>query len=286
MSKHNQAPLRMVVEGNRLSPASAFDQERLDSYTRGSVIEVYFWQGRNGALSRKYWSILSRAVKDCPTQWQSADEANDALKLALGITDIGKTVNGQWFIRPGSISFASMDEAKFREFFESAMAMLQKITGVDPLTLGKEAADTGETLPEHDLETGELTGPQADSSPSDNDANSPASSDGPVVQSYSPATGPTLSLPDDVRARLMEFAGKMVRTLRDPDLAKDNQAKLDVILKSEASFRDAIDQSFWPKLSTLRVSGETVVSGKWKIEQAIDFMAEMLDCDVKAIGAK
>lgn len=143
MSKANQAPIRVIVEGGRLTPASAYDQEQLQQYQNGAVLEITLWQGRNQKLLRKFFAILGKVVDDCPTPWKTKDQAADALKMACGITDYGKSVNGQFFIRPGSISFANMDEAKFQKFFDLAIAVLHKLTGVDPLTLGKEADDTG-----------------------------------------------------------------------------------------------------------------------------------------------
>ena len=153
MSRSGQVPIRMRVEGMRLVPASAFDQEALSAYQNGAIIQVSFWQGRNPDLLRKFWAILSKVVETCNTPWEDKEEAADALKLALGITDVGSTVNGQMFVRPGSIAFNALDEARFRKFFEDSMAILCRITGVDVEELGKEAADTG---PDHDPATGEI----------------------------------------------------------------------------------------------------------------------------------
>lgn len=137
------APYRLVKRGGGLFPASRFDEESLASYPDGSVLQMSAWQGRSAGLTRKYWAILQKVVKDCPTPWESAEEANDALKLALGVTETSKTVSGKWFVRPASISFAAMDESRFREFFDGAMAILSKMTGIDVIDLGREAPDTG-----------------------------------------------------------------------------------------------------------------------------------------------
>ena len=170
MSRSGQLPIRMRVEGMRLVPASAFDQEALSAYQNGAIIQVSFWQGRNPDLLRKFWAILSKVVETCNTPWEDKEEAADALKLALGITDVGSTVNGQMFVRPGSIAFNALDEARFRKFFEDSMAILCRITGVDVEELGREAADTG---PDHDPETGEIT----DNTNSDDTPSTASSSD-------------------------------------------------------------------------------------------------------------
>lgn len=175
MSKANQVPLRVIYEGGRLVPASAYDQERLSEYQNGAVLEITLWQGRNTRLLRKFYAILGKVVDDCPTPWKSKDEAADAIKMACGLTDYGKSVNGQFFIRPGSISFANMDEAAFQKFFDLAMGVLHKLTGVDPLTLGKEADDTGP-------EPNNLKAPETRSET--NDEGDGAHEDAPTVGDY------------------------------------------------------------------------------------------------------
>jgi hypothetical protein len=132
MGKHDMPSLQMVVEGGKLIPAGPYEQEVLDTYARGAVLTVDMHQKRSLPLLKKYWAVLRDVVSNCKTPWNSPDEASDALKLALGVTDIGKTVSGQWFIRAGSISFNSMDQAAFKDFFDKAMAVLAEVTGIDP----------------------------------------------------------------------------------------------------------------------------------------------------------
>lgn len=144
MAKGDAPALRMRLDQGKLLPDSAYDQERLATYRNGSVIHVTIWQKRNEKLLRKYWAVLHRVVDACKTPWENAEEASDALKMALGITDFGHSVNGQRFLRPGSISFSTMDEAAFSDFYEKAMAVLAKVTGVDPETLSAESADVGD----------------------------------------------------------------------------------------------------------------------------------------------
>lgn len=132
MGKHDHPTLEFIVERGRLVPAGPYEQEALDTYRSGSRITVALHQKRSLPILKKYWAVLRDVVENCKTPWASPDEASDAIKLALGITDVSKTVNGQWFVRPGSISFSSMDEAKFRKFFEDAMMILARVAGIDP----------------------------------------------------------------------------------------------------------------------------------------------------------
>lgn len=145
MTKHDMPSLQFVVDGGRLVPAGPYEAEVLATYSRGAQLTVTLHQKRSLPLLKKYWAVLRDVVENCNTPWNSTEEASDALKLALGITDIGKTVSGQWFIRPGSISFNSMDQAAFRDFFDKAMAVLARVTGIDPEELSKRYRHIPET---------------------------------------------------------------------------------------------------------------------------------------------
>lgn len=144
MSRSDFPPLRVVVERGKLAPASAYDAERIDAYTNGAVLTLSAWQGRNEALQRKYWAIVSKVVKDCKTPWESATECSDALKMAHGVTKIYKSIKMQWHSTPGSLT--DLDNTQLTEFYELAMATLSRIVGVDVLTLGRESADTGDRI--------------------------------------------------------------------------------------------------------------------------------------------
>jgi len=135
MGKHDMPTLEFTVERGRLVPAGPYEAEVLNTYRPGSKLTITLHQKRSLPLLKKYWAVMRDVVDQCKTPWNSPDEASDAIKLALGVTDIGKTVKGQWFIRPGSIAFTSMDEAAFREYFEKAMAILAEVTGIDPAEL-------------------------------------------------------------------------------------------------------------------------------------------------------
>ena len=157
MGKHDHPSMQFKVDGGRLVPAGPYEAEVLEAYQRGSEITVTLHQRRSLPLLKKYWAVLRDVVENCKTPWNSPDEASDALKLALGVTDIGKTVKGQWFVRAGSISFASMDQAAFRDFFEKAMAILAEVTGIDPDSL----RDRYSHLPEQDHQSSDGGSPSA-----------------------------------------------------------------------------------------------------------------------------
>lgn len=147
MGKHDMPSLQMVVQGGHLVPSGPYEQEVISTYQQGAVLTVDMHQKRTLPLLKKYWAVLRDVVANCKTPWNSTEEASDALKLALGVTDIGKTVSGQWFIRAGSISFNSMDQAEFKDFFDKAMAVLAEVTGIDPDALSSRYRHLAEHEP-------------------------------------------------------------------------------------------------------------------------------------------
>lgn len=267
MGKHELPPLRMIVERGRLVPASPYDQERLDGYQNGARLQVTLWQGRNGKLSRKYWAILHKVVADLPCPWQTAEEASDALKLACGITDAGKTVNDQWFIRPGSISFSTMPEDKFQDFFERAMAVLARVTGVDPTTLGQAAADVGD-----EEDNSDDAPPPSSSDEAGNSSQAPADQDGDGDSSSPPLPS---NLSEDEREQLIECARKIMGITKD-DISPEEQ--FDNVTSTKEAWIDAMPEAR-DKIKTIAVTAQAVIAGKRTRAQAVSFLEEMMDAE-------
>ncbi len=144
--KSDAPALRLRITTRGLEPVTSFDAERLSSYRLGSEVWCTPTQDHNMKLLRKYWAILNRVVKDCPTPWKNSKQASSALKLALGVTENFKGVDGKWRVEPRSLM--SLDAPEFEKYFEDAMAVLQGITGVDPLTMEAEAEQTDYATPE------------------------------------------------------------------------------------------------------------------------------------------
>lgn len=140
--KHEAPPLRMKVLNGTLLPTSAWDQERIDSYRNGSIMNVHITQEKNRKLERKYWAILHRVVAQCPVRQRTAEDLHKAIRLKLGIVDAFWTIDGR--LRVEIKSTSTMEDPEYSAFYEEAMALLQEITGVNPETLSAESADVGE----------------------------------------------------------------------------------------------------------------------------------------------
>jgi hypothetical protein len=134
-------PLRMIVGAGKLTPADAYSEERLDSFRQGMEMHWQPVTNPQSKLRKKYWAILTRVVKDCPSPWEDVENASNELKRVLGIVRTGYQINGVEISYPRSLN--EIEEPEFEAFFENAMAVLYRITGVDPETLLRESADPG-----------------------------------------------------------------------------------------------------------------------------------------------
>lgn len=152
MTKSDFPALRMTIDGGRLVPAGPFDAERINSYRRGTVVYVRFTEEKDRVLIRKWFAVLGLVLKQCQTPWKNRDEAHEAIKLALGIVNLSKTVGGDFMSYPKSLT--ELDDPELQEALDQMIDLLSAMTGVDVATLRKETAHIKEEP--HDPETGEI----------------------------------------------------------------------------------------------------------------------------------
>jgi hypothetical protein len=170
MSKHEFPPFVMTIENGRLVPANPHDAERLNSYRRGTKVFVRLTEEKDRVLVRKWWAILGLVVKQCETPWKTKEAASEAVKLALGIVNLSKTVGGQFMQYPKSLT--ELDDPEMSDALEQMTELLSRITGVDVETLKKE---TAHIVPEEQLNPDDATPPA--SSDSSESATEPGSGD-------------------------------------------------------------------------------------------------------------
>jgi len=143
--KDDIPPLRMAVEAGKLTPADAFSAERLESYRHGTTMFVQPITDPQSKKRRKFWAILRLVIKNCETPWRTVKDAANAIKRTFGLMDDGGTTGNVRIMYPRSLN--DLTEPEFEEFYEDAMLYLQRVTGVDPETLSKEAPDAGDDEP-------------------------------------------------------------------------------------------------------------------------------------------
>lgn len=145
MAKSDAPALRLIVErGPRLVPASEFDAERLDAYAYGRIIRMVPVDEADRKDIRRWWAILNRVVKDGNVPWRTATQASEAIKLALGIVNYGKTIDGKYFQTPRSLK--ELDDAELAQAVEAMIELVHRMTGIDPVQWDREAADVGRDI--------------------------------------------------------------------------------------------------------------------------------------------
>lgn len=135
-AKQDFPPFQMIVDRGRLAPARPEDAERLDTWKNGSKVFVVFVRDGGRVMERKWYAICGRAVKDCKTPWKTQEEASDAMKMAVGVTNIGKTAKGNYFSYPKSL--ADLTDPELDDAVKLMIDVMYHVTGVDPAEWRKQ----------------------------------------------------------------------------------------------------------------------------------------------------
>jgi hypothetical protein len=114
-----------VKRGRALYPRDFHADELLDTLKDGREILVTARRPRNPAHHRLLWAMLRKVVENTDGQWPNENALLDELKLATGLAEVRvNLLTGKPYAVPGSIAFASMDQTKFKEWFDQATHLL------------------------------------------------------------------------------------------------------------------------------------------------------------------
>lgn len=129
----------LIKEGNRLAPADPISAESIDGMKQGEVVTATIRRSRNPRHHKLLFALL-KIVYENQEAFPTMEELLSAIKLATGLFDTGKTVDGFPYARPKSISFASMDQTSFAEWYEKALDVIitKIIPGLDKESLREE----------------------------------------------------------------------------------------------------------------------------------------------------
>lgn len=98
---------------------------------------------RNPQHHRKFFAVINLAKNNWPEQEDGSTISTEALvslvKLKTGHVNMIKAPDGEIYMTPKSIDYASMSQDAFEPFYKDAMAYLASVLGVDPETLNSEA---------------------------------------------------------------------------------------------------------------------------------------------------
>ncbi len=126
---------------NGLMPTDTIGQDALDSIAVGELVKVKLTRPRNLQHHRLFFAALQK-VWENQDHFKSVDHLLFALKIRLGYVEEVVMRDGVHLL-PTSISFAKMDQTKFREFFDNATNFLctEVIPGMDKADLMAEVQE-------------------------------------------------------------------------------------------------------------------------------------------------
>ena len=111
--------------GNTLIPSDTNADEWLATIGEGKEVTVTARKARNARQHKLLFALL-RIVTDNSDQWPNAYALLDALKMATGHVDLIRGIGGQVIAKPASISYASMPQDRFSEWFKRALDIVAR----------------------------------------------------------------------------------------------------------------------------------------------------------------
>lgn len=135
-AKKSEKPVfAFIRRGNALFPELAFDLAALEGVAQNERIRIEIRQWRNSGRLRAYWSMLQEVVSSCGLPYR-AEKLHEIAKMKNGVIDLVMLPDGTPIATPGSISFETMPEQEFVDFFRKVEAWLAETYGY----VHKEAA--------------------------------------------------------------------------------------------------------------------------------------------------
>jgi hypothetical protein len=125
-----------------LVPANAQALESLRKLPADKWLLCELRMPRNVKHHRKFMAVL-QAVYPHQDMWPTFNSFRKAFTAALGHGEVVTAKDGRKFIDADSISFATMDQTEFDEFYARAIefVLTKVLPGVDSRDLEREVAD-------------------------------------------------------------------------------------------------------------------------------------------------
>ena len=131
--------LDMMKRDGALYPSSQVAKDAFDRITSKRKVIVTVHQARNPDHHAKAWAVATKVADNDP-HFQDAEDAMEWAKLKTPwMIRSWKTDGDKIIVQTKSISYASMDQLRFNEFYDRAVKLWSERLGVDVETLEREA---------------------------------------------------------------------------------------------------------------------------------------------------
>jgi hypothetical protein len=120
-------------------------QRAMKDIPEKTILKISLSVPRNIRHHRMFFALLNvvfEAQPD-PKQFPTVEKMLDAIKMATGHVREVRDIHGRTHIVPDSISFGRMDQTTFRQFFDSAMDVVNRyiIPGINSRDVEQRIAD-------------------------------------------------------------------------------------------------------------------------------------------------
>lgn len=112
-------PLVKTLNGS-LKPANDYGYEQLKKIKAGAEVECEIRMPRNYRFHKKFFALV-KTVFDNQERYNNMEHLRKDLIIASGFYEVRYNLDGVEIYEAESISFASMDEAKFSELYNAVV---------------------------------------------------------------------------------------------------------------------------------------------------------------------
>lgn len=134
--------LYMRRRGEHLRCVDAAGAEALADVPTDAIVRVDIRRPRNVRHHRKYWALLN-AVFPHQSVYPTLESFAAAMKAAVGLAEPIRLPDGRIVLYTGSISFGSMDQTTFDQFYERVVQIIltRIVPGVSSTELERQVCD-------------------------------------------------------------------------------------------------------------------------------------------------
>lgn len=110
-------------EGAVLVPTDPFSIDAVRGMAEHEDVKATLTRSRNIKHHRMFFALLN-IVFESQNQFPTLEGMLDAIKIGLGHFEEIHGLDGKIYVKPKSISFASMDQKSFEEFYNAAVNLI------------------------------------------------------------------------------------------------------------------------------------------------------------------